>query len=79
MAEEVFTGRYDRTVVKYSVKYVRNMGDYESLHMEFGAEDRPMGEENVSQAMNRVVDFVDSKLFAKIDEVEEEIKRTRGK
>lgn len=65
---------YSKTVVKYSAKYVRNMGNYESLHIEFGAEDGVRGEEDVSQAMNRVVDFIDSRLFDKVDEIERELK-----
>ena len=55
------------------------MGDFESLRIDIGVEDEPRGDEKVSEAYNRVKDFVESKLLAEVDELESQLNSVRGK
>lgn len=64
--------------VKVGVKYVRNMGNFESLHLEVGIEDSVRMGENVQIAFDRVYSFAEKKLMEKIVEVEKEINGVRG-
>lgn len=62
------------TTVSYRARFTRNMGDFESLQLEIGVEDEPRGDEKVSEAYNRVKDFVESRLLAEVEELENQIK-----
>ena len=62
------------TVVKVNLKYVRNLGNYESVHVELGVEDFKRGGETTSAAMDRVYSFVEGKLLDKVGEIESELK-----
>lgn len=55
------------------------MGNFESLQLEIGVEDQPRGDENTSQAFNRVKDFVESKLLDDIENLESQIAGIRVK
>lgn len=59
--------------VSYSVGFTRNMGNFESLRIDISVEDEPRGEENTSQAYNRVKDFVESRLFDAVEELESQV------
>lgn len=61
------------STVSYEARFTRNMGNYESLQLSIGVEDQPRGEENTSQAYNRVKDFVDSRLLDEITKLEQDI------
>lgn len=65
------------TVVKVNLKFVRNLGNYESMHVELGVEDwvREVDEGSVDKAMDRVYKFVEDKLVGKVNELEKELKR----
>jgi hypothetical protein len=65
------------TEVHYAVRFTRNMGDYESLQLEVGYTDMPRGEENAAQAYNRVKDFVDSRFFDAVGQVETDVVEIR--
>lgn len=65
--------------VKYSAGFTRNMGDFESLRIDIGVEDEPRGDEKVSEAYNRVKDFVESRLLDEVRDLEEQIRSVRGK
>lgn len=66
----------DKTVVKVNLKFVRNLGNYESAHVELGVEDWVRDTDaNTEAAMNRVFDFVEKKLLEKVNELEEDIKK----
>ena len=67
----------DKTVVKYGLKFVRNMKNFESLHIEIGVEDGIRGDENVAKAFERVKGFVESRLFEEIERVEAQVKEIR--
>lgn len=63
--------------VSYKARFTRNMGDYESLQVEVGAEFPPLGDEKPSETYNRVKDFVESRLLAGVDELETQVRDTR--
>lgn len=63
------------TNVSYRARFTRNMGNFESLQLEIGVDDAPRGDENVTQAYNRVKDFVESRLLDEIEELENDIRK----
>ena len=66
------------TTVSYTASFTRNMGNFESMRLEIGVSDEPRGEEKVSEAYNRIKDFVESKLLTEVEELENQIKTVRG-
>ena len=66
----------NNTVVKVSLKFVRNLGNYESVHVELGVEDWVRDTDaNTDAAMNRVFEFVENKLMEKVNEIEKDLKK----
>jgi hypothetical protein len=64
------------TVVKVNLKFVRNLGNYESMHVELGIEDWVRDTDaNTDAAMNRVFDFVEAKLIEKVTALEKDLKQ----
>jgi hypothetical protein len=61
------------TTVKVGLKFVRNLGNYESLHVDIGVEDYVRQGETVDQATERVYKFVETKLKEKVNEITEEL------
>lgn len=64
--------------VSYKARFTRNMGNFESLQLEIGVEDEPRGDEKFAEAYNRVKDFVESRLLSEVEQLETDIKVTRG-
>lgn len=62
------------TIVKVDLQYVRNLGNFESVRVAIGVEDHVRSDENVSQATDRVYQFVEDKLIEKMAEIEKELK-----
>lgn len=57
------------------LKFVRNLGNYESIHIDLGVEDYVREEDgSVDKAVDRVYNFVESKLLDKVKEIESELK-----
>lgn len=63
----------NNTTVKVGLKFVRNLGNYESLHVDIGVEDYVRQGESVDQATERVYKFVENKLKEKVQEITEEL------
>lgn len=64
------------TKVRVALKFVRNLGNYESIHIELGVEDYVRDTEaSVDIAMDRVYTYVESKLMEKVQEIEEDLKK----
>lgn len=61
------------TTVKVGLKFVKNLGNYESLHVDIGVEDYVRQGESVGEATERVYKFVEAKLKEKVDEISEEL------
>lgn len=57
-----------------AIKWVRNMGDYESLHIELGLEVDARPEESPREAQERVYGMVSDFLMEKVRELEAEVK-----
>jgi hypothetical protein len=67
------TQEMNPTRVKVGLKFVRNLGNYESIHIDLGVEDYVRNEETVSQAMDRVYQFVETQLIDRVQEIEADI------
>jgi hypothetical protein len=66
----------DKTIVKVNLKFVRNLGNYESMHVELGVEDWVRDTDiNTDAAMNRVFEFVEAKLIEKVNALEKDLKQ----
>lgn len=64
----------DPTRVKVGLKWVRNLGNYESIHIDIGVEDHVRDiDANTDVAVDRVYDFVLSKLIEKVTKIEEDL------
>jgi hypothetical protein len=61
------------TRVKVGLKFVRNLGNYENIHVDLGVEDYVRNHETVSQAMDRVYDFVEEQLIRRVQEIEADL------
>lgn len=59
------------TRVRVSLKFVKNLGNYESIHIDLGVEDYLRENENVDEAMNRVYNYVEAKLLEKVNETQD--------
>lgn len=61
------------TRVRVGLKFVRNLGNYENIHVDVGIEDSVRQNENVSQAMDRVYEFVEQQLIQRVQEIEADL------
>lgn len=61
------------TVVKVSLGWTANMGNFQSLRVDIGVEDFVRSDEHVDDAMNRVYNYVESKLIEKLEETKKEL------
>lgn len=61
------------TTVRVGLKFVKNLGNYESLHVDIGVEDFVRQGETVNEATERVYKFVEDKLKEKVNEITEEL------
>ena len=72
MAEKKVT--LDPTKVKVELKWVRNLGNYESIHIDIGVEDHVRDiDANTDVAVDRVYDFVLSKLIEMVSKIEDDL------
>lgn len=62
------------TTVRVGLKFVRNLGNYESIHVDIGVEDQVRQGENVDQAAERVYAFVEEKLAEKVKQITEDLR-----
>lgn len=76
VAREILMSQKETTTVRVNLKFVRNLGNYESVHVELGVEDFVRDTDgNVDSAMNRVYSFVENKLMEKVQEIEQDLKK----
>jgi hypothetical protein len=61
------------TQVRVDLSFTRNLGNFESIKIGIGVDDFVRDGETVDDATERVYKFVESKLIAKTQEVEEEL------
>ena len=59
--------------MRVGLKFVRNLGNYENIHVDIGVEDNVRQGENVSQAMDRVYEFVEEQLIQRVQDIEADL------
>jgi hypothetical protein len=63
----------EMTRVRVGLKFVKNLGNYESIHVDVGIEDYVREKETVDAAFERVYEYVEGKLVEKVREIEEDL------
>jgi hypothetical protein len=58
----------ESTKVSVTLGYTLNLGNFQSLRVDLGVVDHVRDAENTEDAMNRVYDFVESKVIEKVNE-----------
>lgn len=65
-------------VIKYNVKIVKNLGNFESVHVEAGAEDSPRELQGVTETAQETFDrlkaFVEKNLVESVNEYVKDLK-----
>lgn len=65
--------------VHAELKYVLNLGNYETLHITVGVTDSPRGGEKVSEAFDRVYKYVEETLTEKVKAAQDELDEQNAK
>lgn len=56
------------------LKFVKNLGNYESIHIDIGVDDFVRDiDANTDAAVDRIYEFVSSKLVEKVQEIEKDL------
>ena len=55
------------------LRFLRNLGNYETVAVEVGIEDSVRQGENVTQAMDRVYEFVEDQLVQRVQDIEADL------
>ena len=63
----------EQTKVTVALGYTLNLGNFESLRVDFGITDSRRDGENISDAFERVYGFVEDKLAEKVKEAKQEL------
>ena len=58
----------NETKVSVTLGYTLNLGNFQSLRVDLGVVDNVRNDENVDEAMNRVYNFVETKVIEKVNE-----------
>jgi hypothetical protein len=61
------------TKINVTLGYTLNLGNFQSLRLDLGVVDSKREGENIDQAFERVYQFVEDKLTAKINEAKSEL------
>ena len=63
----------NETKVSVTLGYTLNLGNFQSLRVDLGVVDHTRNDENTKQAMDRVYEFIESELVAKVKEAKESL------
>lgn len=63
----------DKTTVSVTLGYTLNLGNFQSLRVDLGCTDFVRDNEDKDAAMQRVYDFIESKVSEKIEEAKKEL------
>lgn len=63
----------DKTTVSVTLGYTLNLGNFQSLRLDLGCTDFVREGEDKDTAMERIYEFIESKVVAKIEEAKKEI------
>ena len=72
MKEAVVEER-NETKVSVTLGYTLNLGNFQSLRVDLGVVDHVREGENTNEAMDRVYDYVETKVIEKVQEAKAEI------
>jgi hypothetical protein len=61
------------TKVSVTLGYTMNLGNFQSFRIDLGCTDFVRESENADQAMERVYEFIENKVVAKLEEAKKEI------
>ena len=61
------------TQVTVNLGYTMNLGNFQSFRIDLGCTDYVRESEHVDQAMERIYQFVEDKVIAKLEEAKKEI------
>ncbi len=63
----------DKTIVKWSLGYTLNTGNFQSLRIDCEISDHVRDSESTKEASDRVYAFVEQQLIEKLNEAKEEL------
>ena len=63
----------DTTRLRWTIGTTLNTGNFQSARFDFSVEDYKRPDESISDASERIYDFVEAQLQAKIDEAKAEL------
>ena len=63
----------DKTTVSVTLGYTLNLGNFQSMRVDLGCTDFVRDGEDRDEAMNRVYDFIESKVVEKIEDAKKEL------
>lgn len=63
--------------MKVGLRFLRNLGNYETIAVEVGIEDNVRSGENVTQAMDRVYNFVEEQLVTRVQDIESDLRGSK--
>jgi hypothetical protein len=63
--------------VKVGLRFLRNLGNYETIAVEVGIEDNVRSGENVTQAMDRIYNFVEEQLVTRVQDIESDLRGSK--
>jgi len=63
----------EETKVSVTLGYTLNLGNFQSLRIDLGVTDSKRNEETTGDAFDRIYEFVENKLIAKINDAKAEI------
>ena len=63
----------DKTTVSVTLGYTLNLGNFQSLRLDLGCTDFVREDEDKDAAMERIYEFIESKVVAKIEEAKKEL------
>jgi hypothetical protein len=63
----------DKTTVSVTLGYTLNLGNFQSLRLDLGCTDFVREDEDKDAAMERVYEFIESKVVSKIEEAKKEL------
>jgi hypothetical protein len=63
----------DKTTVSVTLGYTLNLGNFQSLRVDLGCTDFVRDSEDKDAAMQRVYEFIESKVTEKIEEAKKEL------
>lgn len=69
----------NKTNVRVALRFLRNLGNYETIAVELGVEDWVRDGETTAKAMDRVYNFVENQLIEKVQDIETDINGSKQK